>query len=291
MTNKERAQKVKIILMDVDGTLTDGTLLILPDGEELKTYNVRDGTGILLAHLAGLKTGIITGKASRSLEKRAGKLRIDELHQGMNDALRVYHDFYVVEWDSEQIVSFDDFEPFVDQGCGVDGDALAHRPGRVGERLLGRDVLQLGTAPAAERAAAGGQHELLDRPRALAVEQLVQRGVLGVDRDDPRAEERRAVLRHRFGGAGDLPRRQRRPRGRGRRRHRLLAVPRAEAPAVQRGLDPGPRRHVPRSDHPVDAELHRRELRSAGSPIRLGDQRPRRELISPRAGSPAGSGT
>ncbi len=71
--------------MDVDGTLTDGTLLILPDGEELKTYNVRDGTGIILAHLAGLKTGIITGKSSKSLEKRAEKLRIDELHQGILD--------------------------------------------------------------------------------------------------------------------------------------------------------------------------------------------------------------
>jgi len=95
MTNKERAQKVKIILMDVDGTLTDGNLLILPDGEELKTYNVRDGTGILLANLAGLKTGIITGKASRSLEKRAEKLRIDELHQGILDKKKVLDEILV----------------------------------------------------------------------------------------------------------------------------------------------------------------------------------------------------
>ncbi len=71
--------------MDVDGTLTDGNLLILPDGEELKTYNVRDGLGIFLAHLAGLKTGIITGKSSKSLEKRAENLRIQELHQGILD--------------------------------------------------------------------------------------------------------------------------------------------------------------------------------------------------------------
>ena len=67
--------------MDVDGTLTDGTLLVFPDGEELKTYNVRDGLGILLAHLAGLKTGIITGKTSKSLEIRSEKLKIAELHQ------------------------------------------------------------------------------------------------------------------------------------------------------------------------------------------------------------------
>jgi len=83
MYEKERAQKIKMILMDVDGTLTDGTLLVLPDGEELKAYNVKDGTGIFMAHLAGLKTGIITGKISKSLEKRAKKLKIFELYQGI----------------------------------------------------------------------------------------------------------------------------------------------------------------------------------------------------------------
>ena len=85
MTNRERAKNVKWILMDVDGTLTDGSLLVLPDGEELKTYHVRDGLGILLAHLAGLKTGIITGKTSKSLEIRSDRLKIAELHQGILD--------------------------------------------------------------------------------------------------------------------------------------------------------------------------------------------------------------
>ncbi len=82
---RKRALPIKMILMDVDGTLTDGTLFVLPDGEEVKSYNVRDGLGILLAHLAGLKTGIITGKTSRALEKRAAKLQVDELHQGVLD--------------------------------------------------------------------------------------------------------------------------------------------------------------------------------------------------------------
>jgi 3-deoxy-D-manno-octulosonate 8-phosphate phosphatase (KDO 8-P phosphatase) len=89
MTNHDRAQNIKWILMDVDGTLTDGTLLVFPDGEELKTYNVRDGLGILLAHLAGLKTGIITGKTSKSLELRSEKLRMTEIHQGILDKKRV----------------------------------------------------------------------------------------------------------------------------------------------------------------------------------------------------------
>jgi len=93
MRNEDRAHKIKWILMDVDGTLTDGSLLVLPDGEELKTYNVRDGLGILLAHLAGLKTGIITGKTSKPLEIRAEKLKISELHQGILDKKKILHDF------------------------------------------------------------------------------------------------------------------------------------------------------------------------------------------------------
>ena len=85
MRVQERARHIKMIIMDVDGTLTDGTLLILPDGEELKSYNVKDGTGILLAHLAGLKTAVITGKTSKSLEKRAERLKIQEVYQGILD--------------------------------------------------------------------------------------------------------------------------------------------------------------------------------------------------------------
>lgn len=92
MTNQQRAQSIKWILMDVDGTLTDGTIMVFPDGEELKTYNVRDGLGILLAHLAGLQTGIITGKTSKSLEIRSEKLRMTEIHQGILDKKPVLDD-------------------------------------------------------------------------------------------------------------------------------------------------------------------------------------------------------
>lgn len=86
---KKRALLIKMILMDVDGTLTDGTIFVMPDGEEVKAYNVRDGLGILLAKLAGLRTGIITGKTSQALERRAAKLRVDELHQGVLDKKKV----------------------------------------------------------------------------------------------------------------------------------------------------------------------------------------------------------
>jgi len=92
MTGKARARRIKMILTDVDGTLTDGTLAVLPDGEEVKTYHVRDGLGVLLAQLVGLRTGIITGKTSRGLEKRAKRLKIEELHQGVIDKRPVFED-------------------------------------------------------------------------------------------------------------------------------------------------------------------------------------------------------
>jgi 3-deoxy-D-manno-octulosonate 8-phosphate phosphatase (KDO 8-P phosphatase) len=84
-----RARKIRMVITDVDGTLTDGTLLVLPDGEEVKAYHVRDGMAVLLAQLAEIEVGIITGKISRGLEKRAERLKIKELHQGIIDKKKV----------------------------------------------------------------------------------------------------------------------------------------------------------------------------------------------------------
>jgi 3-deoxy-D-manno-octulosonate 8-phosphate phosphatase (KDO 8-P phosphatase) len=84
-----RARKIRMVITDVDGTLTDGTLLVLPDGEEVKAYHVRDGMGVLLAQLAEIEVGIITGKISRGLERRAERLKIKELHQGIIDKKKV----------------------------------------------------------------------------------------------------------------------------------------------------------------------------------------------------------
>lgn len=92
MRTRARARRIKMILMDVDGTLTDGTLAVLPDGEEVKSYNVKDGLGMLLAQLIDIKLGIITGKRSPGLVKRAERLKITELHQGILDKKPVFDD-------------------------------------------------------------------------------------------------------------------------------------------------------------------------------------------------------
>ena len=78
---KRRAAQIKIILMDVDGTMTDGivTLLSHPDGSalEIKTFDAHDGQGLTLAHTAGLRTGCITGRESPALLRRAREMKMD----------------------------------------------------------------------------------------------------------------------------------------------------------------------------------------------------------------------
>ena len=93
MDARRRARGVKMLLMDVDGTLTDGSIVILPEsGEEVRAYNVRDGQGLMLAKAAGLLTGIITGKTSKSVAIRAERLRMDEVFQNVLDKKPVLDD-------------------------------------------------------------------------------------------------------------------------------------------------------------------------------------------------------
>lgn len=81
----ELAKKVKLIIMDVDGTLSDGRFFILPDGQCLKSFDVKDGAGIVFARLAGLKTAIISGKVSSIAQARAKELNIDDYYEGIVD--------------------------------------------------------------------------------------------------------------------------------------------------------------------------------------------------------------
>ncbi len=71
-----------MILMDVDGVLTDGSIVFGSDSLEIKSFNVQDGLGITLARLGGLKTGIITGRKSKVVERRGKELKFDVISQG-----------------------------------------------------------------------------------------------------------------------------------------------------------------------------------------------------------------
>lgn len=81
----KRAKQIKILLMDVDGTITDGavTLLSQPDGSalEIKTFDAHDGQGLSLAQTAGLRTGVITGRESAALRRRCRELCIEFVYE------------------------------------------------------------------------------------------------------------------------------------------------------------------------------------------------------------------
>jgi 3-deoxy-D-manno-octulosonate 8-phosphate phosphatase (KDO 8-P phosphatase) len=83
----ERAKKIRLFLMDVDGTLTDGgvCLISLPSGggiAEMKVFNSLDGAGLKLAHIMGIQTGFITGRKSPAVEQRAHELSVDFVYLG-----------------------------------------------------------------------------------------------------------------------------------------------------------------------------------------------------------------
>ena len=95
MDNSEiqrRAANIKLLMMDCDGVLTDGRIWILENGEDQKTFHTRDGLGIELLHRAGLRSGIISGRISSALERRAQSLGVSFLWQGREDKRQAFAD-------------------------------------------------------------------------------------------------------------------------------------------------------------------------------------------------------
>ena len=88
----EKAAKIRMLLLDVDGVLTDGTLLYTSGGEECKQFDTQDGFGITLLRQAGIATGIITARSSQVVERRATELGIDHLHQGARKKGEAYRE-------------------------------------------------------------------------------------------------------------------------------------------------------------------------------------------------------
>lgn len=88
MTDSEiqsRAARIKLFLMDCDGVLTDARIWVLENGEDQKAFHTRDGLGLELLHRAGLKSGVISGRVSSALTRRAEKLKMSYVRQGCED--------------------------------------------------------------------------------------------------------------------------------------------------------------------------------------------------------------
>ena len=107
---KKRAAQIQVLLMDVDGTMTDGgvTLLSQPDGSalEIKTFDAHDGQGLTLAHTAGIRTGCITGRESASLLRRAKEMKMEFIYMKQPLKIPAYEEILQKAGVSESAVAY-----------------------------------------------------------------------------------------------------------------------------------------------------------------------------------------
>jgi YrbI family 3-deoxy-D-manno-octulosonate 8-phosphate phosphatase len=124
---EERLARVRLMLLDVDGVLTDGGITWTNDGVEQKTFHIRDGLGIRLWQQAGGKTGIVTGRSSHLVELRAAELGIGILRQGVDDKAAAVEAILAetgMSWEQTAFVGDDLPDLPVVMRCGV-GVAVA----------------------------------------------------------------------------------------------------------------------------------------------------------------------
>ncbi|WP_433973988.1 KdsC family phosphatase [Tunturiibacter lichenicola] len=161
-----RARKIKLFLMDVDGTLTDGGVCLISstvvggDGHssvsEMKVFNAQDGQGLSLAHTMGIQTGFITGRSSPAVAKRAEELKVTFVCLGQAKKMQAYEDCMRKAGVTEDEVAYmgDDLPdiPLARRAglsvCVADGvpelKAVCHYiTQRVGGRGTAREVIEL----------------------------------------------------------------------------------------------------------------------------------------------------
>ena len=102
----ERASRISLLALDVDGVLTDGKLFFDSLGNELKAFNSRDGLGMKALQMCGIKLAIITGRESPMVTRRAEQLGIDFVYQGSADKLSAYMDLLQKSGLQEEQVCF-----------------------------------------------------------------------------------------------------------------------------------------------------------------------------------------
>ena len=129
---QERAAKIKWFFCDIDGTLTDGGVYYSPEGELLKKFSLRDGTGFFLLKQAGIKTGFITTECSPIVEQRAKKLKIDKYIYGTHKKLDAMKGFVEQEGLTLENIAFigdelNDVKLLKESGLGIAVGDADHR--------------------------------------------------------------------------------------------------------------------------------------------------------------------
>ena len=100
---------VRLLIMDVDGTLTDGSIYYDDCGHEIKKFNVKDGAGVKMLQKKGIQTMILTGRKSQCVKKRAEELKIDYILQGIEDKAKYLHEFVDQKgWSMQEIAYIGD---------------------------------------------------------------------------------------------------------------------------------------------------------------------------------------
>ena len=102
----QRARKLRLLLFDVDGVLTDGRLTLDGEGIEAKQFHIRDGAAIVWAERAGLMTGVLSARVSRATERRAAELRMRIVSQGVADKRAGYAEILATHGLTDEEVAF-----------------------------------------------------------------------------------------------------------------------------------------------------------------------------------------
>ena len=111
----DRARAVRLMIFDVDGVLTDGTLLYGPGGEELKAFSAHDGHGLKMLAASGVACALLSGRASAAVTRRAAELGIADVLQGIENKLEAF----------QQLIRAKNLSA---ENCGFMGDELVDLP-------------------------------------------------------------------------------------------------------------------------------------------------------------------
>ena len=109
---KTKLNRVKIFIFDIDGVLTDGSIILMPDGDQLRSMNIKDGFAMQLAVKKGYKIAIISGSKSESVRKRLNGLGIFDVYLGADDKIEIYNELLLTyEINPEEVLYMGDDVP------------------------------------------------------------------------------------------------------------------------------------------------------------------------------------
>ncbi len=103
---KEKMANIQLLILDVDGVLSDGKIILSNDGNETKLFDVKDGLGILLLQKFGIKLAVITGKSSQIVHDRLTALGVNDIYQGQKNKIQAYEDLLTKHQISERNVAY-----------------------------------------------------------------------------------------------------------------------------------------------------------------------------------------